>query len=196
MQGLFLALLLCSAAAHAHDGSADKRWNLVVVMTDDQAHWTIGAYGNRQCPTPNMDRLAREGALFTNAFSVAPLCSPSRATFLTGLYPTQAGVSDVLYWTLIGRAQARCPLRVSFLSPPFKPCVRISRTRLTDGLLMMLALLLVNVHLHASGRTSPRQDRSNIAWLRRSELSLAAMKSLRWSSRAFSVGLLDLSIMP
>ena len=48
-----------------------------------------------------MDLLAREGALFTNAFSVTPLCSPSRATFLTGLYPTQAGISDVLYWSLM-----------------------------------------------------------------------------------------------
>ena len=98
-----MALLACSTAAHAYDVSTDKRWNLVVVLTDDQGHWTIGAYGNRQCPTPNMDRLAREGALFTNAFSVAPLCSPSRATILTGLYPTQAGVSDVLYWTLMKR---------------------------------------------------------------------------------------------
>ena len=87
-------------AAPAGDASP-KRWNVVLVMTDDQGAWTMGAYGNRQCPTPNMDRLAREGALFTNAFTVTPLCSPSRASFLTGLYPTQAGISDVLYWSLM-----------------------------------------------------------------------------------------------
>ena len=81
--------------------SSTKRWNLVIVLTDDQGAWTIGAYGNRQCPTPNMDRLAKEGALFTDAFSVSPLCSPSRASFLTGLYPTQVGISDVLYWSLM-----------------------------------------------------------------------------------------------
>ncbi len=96
--------LMCPPSVQAQDvPSTLQRWNLVIVMTDDQGAWTIGAYGNRQCSTPNMDRLAREGALFTNAFSVTPLCSPSRATFFTGLYPTQAGISDVLYWSLMKR---------------------------------------------------------------------------------------------
>jgi choline-sulfatase len=51
----------------------------VFLYTDDQARWAVGAYGNREIQTPNLDRIAREGALFRNAFTATPVCSPSRA---------------------------------------------------------------------------------------------------------------------
>jgi choline-sulfatase len=70
--------------------------NLVFVMTDDQAIWSVGAYGNPQAITPNMDQLAREGVLLRNAFVPSPVCSASRATFLTGLYGTDVGITDFL----------------------------------------------------------------------------------------------------
>lgn len=74
---------------------ADRgRPNLVFVMTDDQAVWTVGAYGNTEVRTPNMDRLAEEGVRFSRAFVNTPVCSPSRATLFTGLYPTQFGIAD------------------------------------------------------------------------------------------------------
>jgi len=76
----FIALF-AAAAAHAQDGA--KRPNLIAIVTDDQGFWSIGAYGNKDAKTPNMDRLAAEGALFTNAFCATPVCSPSRASFLT-----------------------------------------------------------------------------------------------------------------
>jgi uncharacterized sulfatase len=71
-----------------------ERFNIISIVTDDQAHWSIGAYGNKESRTPNMDRLAREGARFTNAFCATPVCSPSRASFLTGLWGTQTGITD------------------------------------------------------------------------------------------------------
>ncbi len=74
--------------------AAPGRMNLLCIMTDDQAAWSVGAYGNKESRTPNMDRLAREGALFANAFTPTPVCSPSRATFLTGRYGSQLGVTD------------------------------------------------------------------------------------------------------
>jgi uncharacterized sulfatase len=86
-----LAALLAPAPAAAADA---KRLNLLVVVTDDQARWAVGAYGNKECKTPHMDRLAREGARFLNAFVPTPVCSPSRASFLTGLYGTQVGITD------------------------------------------------------------------------------------------------------
>jgi arylsulfatase A-like enzyme len=73
-----------------------QRFNLISIVTDDQAAWSIGAYGNRESRTPNMDRLAREGARFTNAFVTTPVCSPSRAGFFTGLYGTQVGITDYI----------------------------------------------------------------------------------------------------
>jgi arylsulfatase A-like enzyme len=70
------------------------RYNLISIVTDDQAVWSVGAYGNRESRTPNQDRLAREGAKFLNAFVATPVCSPSRVAFLTGLYGTQVGITD------------------------------------------------------------------------------------------------------
>ncbi|MBX3277715.1 MAG: sulfatase-like hydrolase/transferase [Acidobacteria bacterium] len=69
-------------------------YNIVSIVTDDQSIWSIGAYGYRDAVTPNTDRLAREGVRFNNAFVTTPVCSPSRVAFLTGLYGTQAGITD------------------------------------------------------------------------------------------------------
>ncbi|MCA9140433.1 MAG: sulfatase-like hydrolase/transferase, partial [Planctomycetales bacterium] len=80
-------------------------------MTDNHGAWTLGCYGNPEIRTPNIDRLAAEGTLFDRAFSSNPVCSPTRATFLTGLVPSQHGVHCFLTG---GRLQtgpdARCTL--------------------------------------------------------------------------------------
>jgi arylsulfatase A len=70
------------------------RLNIVSIVTDDQASWAMGAYGNPDARTPVLDRLAREGVLFRNAFVTTPVCSPSRAGFLTGRYGTELGIGD------------------------------------------------------------------------------------------------------
>src|SRR5688500_16930220 len=93
---LALLLVMCLCAVGR---AQDKRPNLIAIVTDDQAMWSIGAYGNKESRTPNMDRLAREGARFTNAFVSTPVCSPSRATFLTGRWGTQMGITD---WLTLG----------------------------------------------------------------------------------------------
>ncbi len=70
------------------------RLNIVSIVTDDQASWSVGAYGNPDARTPVLDRLAREGVLLRNAFVATPVCSPSRAGFLTGRYGTELGIRD------------------------------------------------------------------------------------------------------
>ena len=70
------------------------RPNVVFLYTDDQAQWALGAYGNREIKTPNLDGLARRGALFRNAFTVTPVCSPSRAALMTSRYPSELGIAD------------------------------------------------------------------------------------------------------
>jgi len=78
--------------------------NVIIIMTDEQNLRTIGAYrdlmSNEQAfqwgqnvfvDTPNIDRLANEGVIFDNFYAVTPLCTPSRASFMTGLYPKQTG---------------------------------------------------------------------------------------------------------
>lgn len=69
-----------------------RRPNILFIMTDDHAAGHLGCYGNPLVKTPNMDRLAREGTRFTNAFVTNSLCAPSRATILTGCYSHLHGI--------------------------------------------------------------------------------------------------------
>ena len=70
--------------------------NVVFILTDDQGPWAAGCYGNPEIRTPNLDRIAATGIRFENFFVATPVCSPSRATFLTGRIPSQHGVHDWL----------------------------------------------------------------------------------------------------
>jgi arylsulfatase A-like enzyme len=75
---------------------AEDRPNFIVIFTDDQGYADLGAYGLRDdVKTPNLDRLAREGALFTDGYITAPQCSPSRAGLLTGRYQQRFGFDSI-----------------------------------------------------------------------------------------------------
>lgn len=71
-----------------------SRPNIVIILTDDHAVQTIGAYGSKYGATPNLDRLAKEGALFNRAFVANSICGPSRAVLLTGKYSHTNGMRD------------------------------------------------------------------------------------------------------
>ncbi|MGC4235138.1 MAG: sulfatase [Niabella sp.] len=71
-----------------------QRPNIVLILSDDHAYQTISAYGNQQIQTPGIDRLAKEGALFTNAHVTNSICGPSRASILTGVYSHVNGFRD------------------------------------------------------------------------------------------------------
>jgi len=92
MRPTFLAAALCLFAAVAVARPA----NLVFILTDNQGAWTLGCYGNPDIRTPNIDRLAAGGLRFNRALSSNPVCSPTRATFLTGLMPSQHGLHSFL----------------------------------------------------------------------------------------------------
>ena len=85
------AVLACATAATTAEPT---RPNLVAIVTDDQGRWAMGTYGNHEIRTPNMDRIGAEGMVFTNAFVATPVCSPSRATYFTGRWPTELGITD------------------------------------------------------------------------------------------------------
>ena len=84
-----IALALCTAPL-----GAAERPNIVVMMTDDQRPDFMGCAGHPFLKTPNMDRIAKEGYRFTNAFVTNALCAPSRATLLSGQYSHANGVRD------------------------------------------------------------------------------------------------------
>ncbi len=79
-------------ASRAIAGTA--RPNIVVVVVDDLRWDELGITGHPYLETPNIDRLARDGARFANAFHAVPLCSPNRASILTGQYPSRHGIID------------------------------------------------------------------------------------------------------
>lgn len=70
--------------------------NLVFILTDNQSADLLPAYGNRDLQTPGIDRIANNGVLFSNAYAVNGMCSPTRATLMTGLIPSQHGVHNWL----------------------------------------------------------------------------------------------------
>jgi arylsulfatase A-like enzyme len=71
-----------------------QKTNFVFILADDLGAHDIGCYGNGNVATPNLDRLANEGARFTNAYAACPVCSPTRASIMTGRYPVRTGVTD------------------------------------------------------------------------------------------------------
>jgi uncharacterized sulfatase len=71
-----------------------SRPNIIFLYTDDQAQWALGAYGNADIKTPNLDRLAQRGAIFKSAFTITPVCSPSRAALMTSRLPSELGIAD------------------------------------------------------------------------------------------------------
>src|SRR5690554_1737463 len=73
-----------------------EKSNVVFILSDDQGEWAMGCSGNKEIFTPNLDRIAAEGTRFTNFFCASPVCSPARASLLTGRIPSQHGVHDWL----------------------------------------------------------------------------------------------------
>ena len=73
-----------------------RRPNIVFILTDDQGPWAMHCAGNEEIQTPNLDRIAENGIRFTNFFCASPVCSPARASILTGRIPSGHGVHDWL----------------------------------------------------------------------------------------------------
>ena len=72
----------------------EKPWNFLFILIDDMGWTDLSCYGSTFYRTPNIDRLAAEGMRFTNAYAACPVCSPTRASILTGKYPARLHVTD------------------------------------------------------------------------------------------------------
>jgi arylsulfatase A-like enzyme len=73
-----------------------RRPNIVFILVDDLGWADLGCYGSTFYETPHLDRLATEGALFTDAYAASPVCSPTRASLMTGKYPSTVGVTQYI----------------------------------------------------------------------------------------------------
>jgi len=86
-----------SATGAATAGTAGKKLNFVIIFTDDQGYQDVGCFGSPKIKTPNLDRMAAEGMRFTDFYSAASVCSPSRLALMTGCYPPRVGNLPVLF---------------------------------------------------------------------------------------------------
>jgi arylsulfatase A-like enzyme len=91
---LAILLLFLAPMSLAQPGRLQSQPNIVFILIDDLRWDELGITGHPFLKTPNIDRIGREGALFRNAFMTTPLCSPSRASFLTGQYAHTHGITD------------------------------------------------------------------------------------------------------
>ena len=89
----FAALLACLALVAR---GAERLPNIVVIFTDDQGYGDVGVFGAKGFTTPNLDRLARDGAMLTNFHVSQAVCSASRAALLTGCYSNRVGIHGAL----------------------------------------------------------------------------------------------------
>jgi len=90
---------LCSLALASCGFSGEKKSeppNVIFILADDLGWAETGCYGNTFNETPNIDRLAGEGIRFTHAYAAAPVCSPYRASLMSGQYPARLGITDYL----------------------------------------------------------------------------------------------------
>src|SRR5512144_2102969 len=88
---IFLIVLSLAVVAQAAEQSAAQP-NIVIILADDLGWGDLGCYGHPSIRTPNLDRMAAEGMRFTDFYSAAEVCTPSRAALLTGRYPIRSGM--------------------------------------------------------------------------------------------------------
>uniref|UniRef100_A0A3P8RBK0 Sulfatase N-terminal domain-containing protein n=1 Tax=Astatotilapia calliptera TaxID=8154 RepID=A0A3P8RBK0_ASTCA len=106
----FGIILLCTCSASPP--------NFVLIFADDLGFGDLGCYGHPSSLTPNLDRLAAEGLRFTDFYSTCPVCTPSRASLLTGRYQTRSGIyPGVFYPGSIGGL----PLNETTIAEVLKP---------------------------------------------------------------------------
>ncbi len=91
-----IAPLLIMTSGSVNAPAAQTRPNIIFILMDDMGWRELGAYGNRFNETPNLDRLAASGLRFTQAYAAGPVCSPTRAAFMTGQYPARIGITNYL----------------------------------------------------------------------------------------------------
>lgn len=115
LTALLVGLVWVGCSPASDDGRAppalasSPRPDVVVVVVDDLRWDEFGAAGHAYVETPNIDRLAAEGALFVNSFHAVPLCSPNRASLLTGQYPSRHGIIDNVARNLLSHSLETFP---------------------------------------------------------------------------------------
>jgi uncharacterized sulfatase len=92
----FLFLSLSSCTTGSEDSLRGSRPNIIFILADDLGWADLPVYGNRFNEAPNLTRMASEGMRFSDAYAAAPVCSPTRASIMSGQYPARVGITDFI----------------------------------------------------------------------------------------------------
>ncbi len=111
-------LVCCLATAMAKVSTAAERPNIVFILSDDQAWTDYGFMGHTEIKTPHLDKLAERSVLFERGYVAAPLCRPSLASMVTGLYPFEHGITGNDVDGKNQRAELDVPMREAFHKHP------------------------------------------------------------------------------
>ncbi|MCS7024559.1 MAG: sulfatase [Bryobacteraceae bacterium] len=135
-----------------------RKQNVILFLADDLGARDLGCYGSLYHDTPNLDRFAQTAMRFTQAYAASPVCSPSRASLLTGKYPARLRLTD---W-IPGR---KLSPSVRLLTPGFEPHLPLSETTLAEALKPYgyVSACIGKWHLGSAG-FSPREQ--GFAWNR------------------------------
>ena len=104
--GLTLSLLPQNRSAAAPP-SGHRPMNFVIFLVDDMGHDDVGYLGGKM-PTPNIDKLSRQGMIFCNSYSAGPVCSPTRASLMTGESPARLWFTKIVYPPAFGKPLGEC----------------------------------------------------------------------------------------
>src|SRR5215213_1651605 len=104
-----IVCLLALASLGAISAAAERKPNIVIILADDMGYGDLGCYGHPSIRTPNLDRMAAEGMRFTDFYSAAEVCTPSRAALLTGRYPLRSGMCHDQFRVLRNRSLGCLP---------------------------------------------------------------------------------------
>ncbi|MCB0731108.1 MAG: sulfatase, partial [Ignavibacteriae bacterium] len=91
---LLSLIAFLTISCNRKDLQNEKKPNIVFVLVDDLGWKDLGIYGSEFYETPNLDQFTSESVMFTNAYSASPVCSPTRASIMTGKYPSRVGITD------------------------------------------------------------------------------------------------------
>jgi arylsulfatase A-like enzyme len=106
---LALTALLTPHCSLLTSAQAARKPNIIIIYADDLGYGDLGCYGHPTIKTPNLDRMAAEGMRFTEFYSAAEVCTPSRAALLTGRYPIRSGMCNDQFRVLRNRSLGHLP---------------------------------------------------------------------------------------
>jgi arylsulfatase A-like enzyme len=134
---IFFGLLIlvffnsCAQKKGAALKTAQLKPNVIFIIADDLGYTDIGVYGSSFYETPNIDKLAKNAVQFTNGYSNCPVCSPSRASFQTGKYPVNTGITD---WIKGRKADVGSTPNDRWIVPDTEYDMKLSETTIAEAL--------------------------------------------------------------